>query len=157
MKGSITTSQTFRYILLFTLLFTGFLALAITYNKVYKMKNEVISIIEKYEGISSNQKTLEIVNNYLESNGYNVTGQCDADEHGIIDLTNPVPEDASPGNRYFYCLSSEVHPGENGAKIYYDVKLFFKFNLPFIGELFTFQVAGESKGINYYDSSQELN
>ena len=71
MKSSITTTQVFKYVLLFTFLFAIFLALAITYNKVFKMKNETISIIEKYEGVVKGKKSLEIVNNYL----FNALGQ----------------------------------------------------------------------------------
>ena len=39
MKSTVTTSETFKYILVFTFLFAAFLALAITYNRVYKLKN----------------------------------------------------------------------------------------------------------------------
>ena len=48
MKNAVTTSEIFKYILLFTFLFAAFLALAITYNRVFKIKNEAISILEKY-------------------------------------------------------------------------------------------------------------
>ena len=33
---------------------------------------------------------------------------------------------------------------------------YFKFNLPFIGDLLTFKITGETKGINYYSANQKL-
>ena len=66
MKHTVTTSSVFKYILVFTFIFAAFLALAITYNRVYKLKNQSISIIEKYEGIVKGKKSLGLVNNYLK-------------------------------------------------------------------------------------------
>lgn len=154
MKTSITTTTTFQYILLFTFLFAAFLALAITYNKVYKLKNETVSIIEKYEGISST--SLEVINNYLRNSGYNTKGNCASDEYGVADLNNHRYEEVNSNKKYYYCLKDSIETNRNGDKIYYDVKLFFKFNLPVIGDLLTFKITGETKGIRYYDKIQEL-
>ena len=74
MKQATTTSTMFKAILAFTILFAAFLAIAIVYNKAYKMKNEIISIAEKYEGF--NPTAVRIVNNYLKNNGYRTTGNC---------------------------------------------------------------------------------
>ena len=71
---------------------------------------------------------------------------------------------ATPGQRYYYCASytcatrgcSITSEESNGNKIYYNVKIFFKFNLPYLGELFTFDVTGETKGIILYSEMQKL-
>jgi len=153
MKSSITTTEIFKYILAFTLIFSAFLALAITYNKVYKLKNEVLAIIEKYEGVTD--KSLGIINNYLKSSGYNTLGHCDDGEYGISSLDN-TNLSLDNSKKHYYCLNSNRISGKNGDKIYYDVKLFFKFNLPFIGELLTFKITGETKAISLYSDSQLL-
>ena len=168
MKNTVTTSEIFKYILLFTFLFAAFLALAITYNRVFKLKNETISIIEEYEGVSN--ISLNIINNYLNNNGYSTKGQCELNEYGIKNLDSMDPELVTNTNeKYMYCLKYYCDPdsqcrvgGEsnpnapNNNYIYYNVKLFFKFNLPFIGELFTFKISGETKGIKYYSVNQRL-
>ena len=155
MKSSVTTSETFKYILVFTFLFAAFLALAITYNRVYKLKNESISVFEKYEGVTA--KSLNIVNNYLKNNGYNTKGQCEVGEYGIIDLNSNIYQKVNNANdKYYYCLSDYIVKDDNYDKIYYQIKVFYKFNLPFLGELFTFTIKGETKGIKYYDSKQRL-
>lgn len=155
MKSTVTTSESFKYILVFTFLFAAFLALAITYNRVFKQKNEIISIMEKYEGISTT--SLNIINKYLKTTGYSIKGQCEVDEYGIKDLDNNIYEKVTnTKEKYYYCLSDKVLKNDNSDKIYYDIKLFFKFNLPFVGDLFTFKITGETKGIKYYSTKQRL-
>lgn len=157
MKSTVTSTTVFKYILVFTFLFAAFLALAITYNRIYKLKNETISIIEKYEGVVRGKKALQIINNYLYNSGYNTQGYCEIGEYGVKDLNNPDYEEVTNRNQdYYYCLSNNIVRNENGDKIYYNVKLFFKFNIPFIGDLLTFKITGETKGIKYYSNNQKL-
>ena len=49
MRETIGNTFIIKLVIVFTLLFSAFLALAISYNKVFRMKNEVLSIIEKYD------------------------------------------------------------------------------------------------------------
>ena len=162
MKQTVTTTSLFKIILVFTLLFAAFLALAINYNKAFKMKNETLSIIEKYEGI--NNKSLEIINNYLDNNSYTIKKSCEDDEYGMADLSNNRLEKAVGNTKYYYCVSyycdavgCRINDAKtpNGNQIYYKMKLFFKFNLPVFGDLFTFDITGETKGITLYDESQK--
>ena len=160
MRQAVSTSTIFKAILAFTFLFSGFLAIAIVYNKAYKMKNEAISILEKYEG--TNDTSIKIINNYLKNNGYSTKGKCNsANEYGIKDLNDNSFEKAQGNTEYYYCISynctNDVCNINSGGKIYYHYRLFFKFNLPFFGELFTFDVTGESKGIKLYSDKQILN
>ncbi len=170
MKQTVSTTTMFKVVLIFTFLFAAFLALAITYNKVYKMKNESVSIIEKYEGATT--KSLTLVNNYLKNNGYKTTGDCYARRsanqnvvwYGMRSLDEVRLEPAVPGEQYYYCVSEWCNNSRNCTisssnlknEIFYDLKLFFKFNLPFLGDLLTFDINGETKGINLYSENQKL-
>lgn len=163
MKQMVGTTTLFKLVLAFTFLFSCFLVLAILYNKIYKMKNEALLIFEKYEGVTS--KSIEIVNNYFYNNGYQTKGYCDVGEIGIGDL-NSTRMDLSDGRtKYYYCLSYTCSTGDScliykdgRTKITYKLKMFFKFNLPFLGELelFTFKITGETKGIKLYGLNQLL-
>jgi len=158
MKQAVGTTTVFKLVLAFTLLFSAFLAVAITYNKAYKLKNETISILEKYEGV--NKKSLKIINNYLHNSGYNTRGSCDVGEYGVKDLNKEAYELAKNNERYYYCInyycttrSCKVNGNED---IFYKVKLFFDFNLPFFGELTTFKITGDTKAIKLYTRYQKL-
>ena len=163
MKQAITTSTIFKAILAFTLLFAAFLSVAIIYNKVYKLKNQTISVIEKYEGVTT--KSLGIINNYLRNSGYDTKGNCDGYDYGVSDLNKAKYEAVSSKKEYYYCLSyycakkgckiSDKNT-PNGNLIFYKTRLFFKFNLPIFGELTTFNISGETKEIKLYDESQKI-
>lgn len=160
MKETVSTMTLFKIIIVFTFLFAAFLSVAILYNRVYRLKNQTTSILEKYEGFNNN--SAEIINSYLKNSGYNTTGRCEADEFGVPSLDFTSIEPVVSGKRYFYCLSYYCKDGtgcdinSKNNKIFFKVKLFFKFELPYFGELFTFKITGDTKEIIYYNENQKL-
>ncbi len=151
MRAAIGTQTIFKAILIFTLIFVAFITVAINYNKAYKLKNETINIFEKYEGINlQNNKTINIVNNYLRNNGYNSQGNCDINnkEYGIADLNSTKLDNSN--QKYYYCISSE----KIDNKVFYNIKIFSKFNIPFLGDIFTFRITGRTKGVKYFNKNQ---
>ncbi len=158
MKQAVGTTSIFKAVLAFTFIFSGFLAITIVYNKVFKMKNEILSILERYEGATTD--TIGIINNYLENNGYTTKGNCADGEYGIGDLSSKKLEKVTGNKQYYYCLSdctsNNCSVKTSGNKIYYSLRLFFKFNLPFVGDIFTFNINGQTKAIKYYTTKQKL-
>lgn len=172
MKGAVETTETFKYIILFTFLFAAFLTLAITYNKAFRLKNETLTILEKYEG---NQNGFNIINNYLQKSSYKTVGKCNLEDnkdvYGVIfgennNLPELVDENKSKNKNYNYCITyrckdevcgvGRTDDAPNGNYIYYDVTLFYKFNLPIIGDILTFNISGETKAISLYDEFQKF-
>ena len=148
MKETTASSSLFKIVLAFTLIFSGFISLAIVYNRAFRLKNESLAIIEKYEG--NVEKTIQLINNYLDKNGYNTKGKCDNGEYGVeslddIDLT-------LNSNKKYYCISQTC----SNKVCHYNIKLFFKFELPIFGEIFTYKITGKTKSINYYSEKQIL-
>lgn len=160
MKEGTSLTTLIGVLVAFTLIFAAFLCLAIVYNKAYRLKNESITILEKYEGATT--KALNIVNNYLSNSGYNTKGSCGVGEYGNTDLSNSTLELVSSSDRkYYYCLSETCTKGncnliDNDNKIYFKFKLFFKFNLPYFSDLLVFTVSGETKKIKFFDLDQRL-
>ena len=60
MKAVSESTWTFQMIIFFMLIFACFLTLVLSYNKAYIIKNRMLSIVEKYEGITS--ESLKIIN-----------------------------------------------------------------------------------------------
>ena len=149
MRAAIGTQTIFKAILIFTLIFVAFITVAINYNKAYKLKNETIAILERYEGIDSKGQTTSIVNNYLRNSGYSSKWKCDTSkEYGIADLNSTRFENSNKD--YYYCISTE----KSDNKVYYNIKMFSKFDVPFLGDIFTFRITGRTKGVKYYSTSQ---
>lgn len=171
MRESIGGAWIFQLVIIFILLFTGFLCVAINYNKAFKVKNEVIDYVEREEGLTSGTDSggymggsLELIGAYLQQAGYSTKGYCPSNEKtddmndsheynwiGIKTLgTDSTFEEAVPGTKYYYCIKKiDNYDKEYSYKAYYKLRLFFKFELPIFGDFTTFSVEGETTQIEY--------
>ena len=151
MRQAIGTTWLMQLVIVFMLIFVAFISLTINFTKAFKIKNELISIIEKNEGLRSGQDgTISLINNYLSYNGHMVKGKCDGIEYGVPSLDSDSIEEAVSGENYYYCIkktsySTTSYP--NRAK--YSIKIFFHFSLPVIGDIFTFSSEGTTIDLNY--------
>lgn len=57
-------------LMVFILIVSGFISLAINYTRSYRVKNYVLTMLEKYEGNTENKDMLERTYNYAKSMGY---------------------------------------------------------------------------------------
>lgn len=175
MKNSFSNVWLLGLVALFIFAFSGYLAITISYSKAFKVKNEVVSIIERMGGVSSNTTykvvpskigtgnmrlgagTIQTINLYLNGSAYKVRHGCPLYEttyewYGVSTLSiddNTPYEKAQPGKKYYYCLAKR---GVNGSGIakrasYYKVQLFYKMDVPVLGDMFTFRVDGTTKTI----------
>ena len=149
MRQAIGSTWIMQLVIIFMLIFVAFLALTINYTKAFKMKNELITFIEKNEGVSEREDgTLDLINNYLSYNNYTVGGVCPEGSYGINDLQDPVLLEAQDGERYYYCIQKIPSAGPSTMnRTRYRVTIFFHFSLPIIGDIFTFSVDGETVDI----------
>ena len=56
------------------LIFSTFLALILVYSKAFSIKNNFISIIEKYDGVT--EESLKILNNFALNHHYRAKAHC---------------------------------------------------------------------------------
>lgn len=152
MRTSIGGVWLIGLVVTFMLIFVSFLSLSISYNKVFKIKNETLTFIEKYEGLKDGSGgAVQLINNYLIQNNYNTKSGCEVGEYGSRNLNSSSLEYVSNKNeKYYYCVSkknTKINGLPNRSK--YLVTFFFNFNLPVIGNLLTFKVTGETIDINF--------
>lgn len=150
MKEAIATTWIYQIVIIFILIFVSFLVLTLSYSKGYKNKNEVLSVIEKYEGVTSD--SLGIINSYLSYNNYNLKGHCPSGKgwYGVTNLNSASLSAVKSNEKYYYCLQRKNTPKTsnlNGSKVYYNVKMFFRFNLPVLGNLKTFTIDGTTNDV----------
>jgi len=153
LKESIGTTWTFQLVIVFILIFVSFLIVTLTYSKTFKTKNELINIIEKYEGVS--QESLSIMNQYLRYNGYKVTKKCPAGWYGVTSIDKDSRLEYVGNNnihKYYYCLKRESEEGS--ALAHYNIKVFFKFTLPVFETIGTFTVNGSTS--DFYKTNDLL-
>lgn len=151
MKEVIGSTWVFSLVVAFMFLFSGFLALSISYSKIFKLKNEVLVILEKYEGLTPDSH--QIINNLLSSSGYKTKGDCSGWRYGQDNLQSSPRNinKVQKSKTYFYCLTPEV--ANKSGYIHYEVSLFYRFNLPVLGEFTNFKITGRTKEIYSYDKA----
>ena len=152
MRQTIGGTWVFMLVIIFTLIFAAYIALTINYSKSFRVKNEVLSLIEKNEGFTDNG--IKLINNYLAQSGYKTVGAC-KDQSGAVvygmDSLDPEakPSQAEKNKKYYYCFSkyTDYHTYFT-TRAYYKITLFFKFDLPVFHELSTFDVDGQTSEID---------
>ena len=172
MKNAISNVWLLGMVILFILLFSGYLAVSISYSKVFKIKNEVLTIIEKHDGITNktgrriNSKiktgtkvtgkfgTLQTINLFLLGSSYKTMGSCPGDYYGVKDLAyDKKVSYSSDKGKYYYCFKKEKMGSSYGDAAYYNVVVFYKFNLPVLGDILTFDIDGKTSKISFPQDS----
>lgn len=174
MKNAISNIWLLGLVTLFIFVFAGYLAVTISYSNAFKIKNEVISIIERHNGMSqgvsesvksaitgdtvTETTAMETINLYLYGMAYKVKGTCPDTGNDWYGATTLV-DDAKPsvnyekfvkGKKYYYCFAknkSDYGSNRSLNTYYYDVVIFYKMDLPVLGDIFTFRVDGTTNDI----------
>lgn len=160
MRESIGSAWLYGLVIGFVILFTSFLAVAVNYTKVFRVKNEVTTIIEKHEGLSTKTNnlpggSLSLIGNYLKSIGYTNVGRCPGGSNkdnwfGFVEGSNTLVQ--AHNDKYLFCVKKNaserpLSSGHKKTSYYYDLVFFFKVDLPIIGELITFKIEDQTFNI----------
>jgi len=138
MREAVGSTFLFKIMIIFIFFFASFLAIAINYSQAFRIKNQVINLIEQYEGLNdtSEAKIFNLINSsgyYREINSCNGYGNP---------VSNPDTETQING----LCVR-RFTTGIDDTDAYYSITTFVSFNLPIVGNFFTFPVKGETKVI----------
>ncbi len=136
MREAIGGTWIFGIVVTFIVLFSSYLAISVNYSKAFRVKNQIVSEIEKNEGMSAAYDKIE---NYLDNQGYYVYQSCGSGWKGYLEGTK--------SGSYRYCVKPTSDTTGSIPKTYYTVKVFFRLDLPVIGNIFVFPVTGETKQI----------
>lgn len=148
MRESIGGAWILGIVMTFIVLFASFLAISINYSKAFKVKNNVVDIIEKNEGLTKTVGTkkgsVEQIYDYLKTEGYILKGQCSSGYTGFDMNGKSTGTDKS-----LYCVKKNMINDTSLDKAYYSVEVFFRLDLPIFGDIFTFRVSGETMSIYF--------
>lgn len=145
MRDAMGSSFVFNLIILFTGIILFILVSALSYSKAFKVKNNVLNIIERHGGFTASAKAE--VDSFLSKIGYRVISnsanpQCNkcVNSKGT-DCVNLTPKDQA---LYRYC----VYKYETNKTVYYGVQSYIYFDVPLVGGFFEIPIYGETK--SYY-------
>lgn len=126
------------FIVVFLVVVSGFLAFSVSYNKAFRVKNKIISIIETKEGIDHDDGSArEEIKNYMSSIGFSYKKDWSAEGY----------DTCRDGFCYSKVPVSDAVPAEGiKAKVYYKVSTAVNIDLPVLGyyvpQMKLFQVSG---------------
>lgn len=151
MREAIGGTWITQLVIVFMLIFVAFLALSLNYTRAFKIKNELLSIIQERDGLTSGSEgSIALINNYLKGNNYTIKRGCSEGSYGVTDLNGTSAELVVNNKQYYYCVSKIKAPSSNvDGKVYYKVNVFFYFNLPVLGNLFTFTINGATGDVPF--------
>ena len=141
-------------VITFIVLFTGYMCLSINMNKAHKVKNEVINIIQKNNGLDDN--ALDQILDYMTKIGYRTTGNCNGDNDKGYSGFNVNGQ--RNDNKAVFCVkqmttdyipSKEYLNKQFPKSAYYQIKVFFSIDLPIVRNFFTFALKGSTKKLFY--------
>ena len=152
MRESVGILSLTNIVILFILVFTGYLCITLNQTKAYNVKNQVISIIQKNGGI--NQEAITEIQKYMSEVGYRSTGKCDSED--ISSVTNYAITQREGlqinGQKGMICIArhniNDNLPDTTGQfpkAAYYDIKVFFALDMPIINSVFNFNLKGSTR------------
>lgn len=157
MKESINNALILNLVIIFLFLFVILFAGSTAYTKAFKVKNRIISIIEKRESTiltkgfkAGSYSVVDEIENTLRDTGYrienNIGTKCKTAMQNRFKNTNYNYNVVDTGSStYNYCIT-EFYDANSAMKgRYYAVITYMYFEIPLIGQTLEFPVYGETK------------
>jgi len=160
MREAIGGTWLFQIVIVFIMLFTGFMCLTINRSKAFAVKDQIIQAIQSHNGIDlttgyseETEDAMYDIVKYIEDKAYRNTGAVPEDlENYYCFSKDGRQEDRKP----VFCIapiSVKEETCPTGAEcfdelpnmVYYRVVVFFQLDLPIFQNLFNFRVVGDTK------------
>ena len=155
MKQGIANIWLLGMIVVFIAMFSAYIITTINYSKSFKMKNEMLTIIEKHHGMTSNIG--QPVNSIIKSG--TVTGDCPSRStdtpgtwYGVTSLSesgsfSDLTEEISQKNaddKFYWCFAKYDAQLRTGtySSYYYKVRIFYGFDVPVLSTFLSVNVDG---------------
>ena len=161
MRESMGATWLFGIVVLFIVLFSGFMAYSISYTKAFKTKNEILNYIEQAEGftIAANMDSKIPVDRLTEDELEN-SSAVDAKVYKLIrnfGYNSQVSDCTGYGDWVYggYCIEkkclNDVTDKTSNPMVVYKVTTFISLKIPVIDVTMKLPITGETKTM-YYDN-----
>ena len=165
MREAIGGTWLFQIVIVFILLFAGFMCLTINQSKAFNVKDRIIQTIQSHNGFdisdqcNGDDSALCDIAKYLTDSAYRTTGKCSAPVDGVYAYQGYTREGKiTSGNNAAFCIAKvttdqaimDTSCGNCGytelpSVAYYRVEVFYQLDLPIFHSLFNFKIQGDTK------------
>ena len=150
MRESFGGAFMLKLAIIFIVIYISFMAVTINYAKAFRVKNQVINIVEQYQFTGRNdQETIDKIDDYLKGVPYNFSGDNSLEEK-CQEIAGPTKVESGD---YTYtangaCIIGNGALGEFGnSSRYYKVVTFINIDFSFFNIKMNIPISGETKVI----------
>lgn len=149
MKEAIGGTWLFQIVIVFILMFAGYMCLSINHSKAFSIKSEIVESISRHGGIDK-----EEISDILHKASYRTRGSCKKYGEGWVGYDRDGKKLESGQNTATFCVHRvNVRNGysELPSMFYYQVRVFYQLDLPIFNSLFSFTVKGDTNLLYHTD------
>ena len=173
MKTGIASVWFVGLVITFLFVFSAYIIITVDYSKSFKLKNEVLNIIEKNKGMTlyvngtnvdstisggtvvNKIGAIKTINAFLKASGYTAKGPCNVPArasavYGVFALEfdngkgwSNIGEQVTDKKKEYYYC------------LYYSVELFYKFEIPVLREFLPIRIDGVTDEVFLPDETHE--
>lgn len=146
MKQAISGTWVYITVLIFMVILIAYVTISINYANAYEISEEVIKIVEQYEGFNAN--SIKKIDALLTNNVHTTKGFCQRqDGEVVVGVSGQNYDKDLNKGPYDYCIKRTTGNADGTTRYYYETTIFFSFSLPVLGDLFTFKIPGQTAGL----------
>ena len=151
MKESIGGTQLFGIVITLILVFSGIMALTINHANAFSVKDQIVTVIEKYGGLDiftdyTTNNTIQEIVELLQETSYRQQGKCPEALDGEQIQGYNRSGDMDNNNASFCIVKIKAHSSSGTPQAYYyKVIVFYRLDLPILKSFLNFRVIGETK------------
>ena len=165
MRDAIGGVFSLQIILVFVILINGYLAYSVNYTRAFRVKNEIINIVEESEGFREGGTAATRISSLVKTAGYGLSSiqQQNVRNNNNVDGWYCNGQDG-------YCIKCYDNTGNNSITsdnaeyrgVYYGVKTYVNMDIPVLNRIFTglpdfLAVKGETKTIYAKNGCRSMN
>ena len=165
MRDAIGGVFSLQIILVFVILINGYLAYSVNYTRAFRVKNEIINIVEESEGFREGGIAATRISSLVKAAGYGLSSiqQQNVRNNNSVDGWYCNGQDG-------YCIKCYDNTGDDSTTsdsatyrgVYYGVKTYVNMDIPILNNIFTglpdfLAVKGETKTIYAKNGCQSMN
>lgn len=164
MRDAIGGVFSLQIILVFVLLINGYLAYSVNYTRAFRVKNQIINIVEENEGFKEGGKASTQISALVKTAGY---GLSSAQQQAVTNNNNKDGWYCS--GKDGYCIKCYDNTGNNKITsddatyrgVYYSIKTYVNMDIPVLNKVFAglpdfLSVKGDTKTVYAKDGCQSM-
>ena len=156
MKDAISNAVVIQIIIIFLVIINSYLAFSVNYTRAFRIKNNIVSTIERYEGLT--REAHNQIEEMMANAGYSISDsyltKCGASGYEVIRNSNGTGG---------FCAKISIVGNAAGEYqgTYYSVVTYVNIDLPFLNKILpvfanAFAIKGETKTILSSGTGTEL-